>query len=163
MKPFVIWLSGKSRSGKTTLANMLDNRISLKSVIIDWKEVIKYVEKDIEISEEDFKENLHKIVGVILWLLSQNFVVIVPALPVDNSVRKLAEEKVIKEGYRFFGFYLKCNDVLLKARGNDFDLEKSWYEEPKDYEEIDTGHYDEYNSVGLILSYLEDFLEKWVY
>ena len=62
-KPFVIWFTGLSASGKTTLSEHLKlilSNIGLASVLFDGDTMRQGISKDLGFSDEDRKENIRR-------------------------------------------------------------------------------------------------------
>lgn len=77
--PKLIWFTGLSGAGKTTLSKGVHNllkRQHLYSVLLDGDEIRKTINKDLGFSHEDRTENLRRVAEISLLLLQQNLFVI---------------------------------------------------------------------------------------
>ena len=104
---FVVWLTGPSGAGKTTLAEALKERLEgmgLRVEILDGDEIRKELYPDIGFSREA-REMHNRVVIHMAKLLSRNDVVAVVSL---ISPFKRVREKARKEIGRFIEVYLRC-------------------------------------------------------
>ena len=78
--PFVIWLTGLSGSGKSTVAINLRNRLminSIDSTILDGDVIRKGLNSDLGFSINDRKENMRRIAEVSKIIVDSGGIVIV--------------------------------------------------------------------------------------
>tara|TARA_B110000305_G_C19287951_1_gene562667 strand:+ start:257 stop:775 length:519 start_codon:yes stop_codon:yes gene_type:complete len=167
----VIWFTGLSASGKTTLAKSLINFFSkqkLSCVLIDGDDIRSGLSSDLNFSEISRFENIRRISEISKLLLKQLDYVVVSTISPTEDLRKTAK-KII--GHKYFtliylstpletcitrdpkGLYKKSKAGLIKdltGIGSKFEL-------PKFYDfKIDTSNYTELHSASL----LENFIEK---
>lgn len=95
-KSKVIWLTGLSGSGKTTIAKEVENSLHAKGIrtfSLDGDNLRKGLNKDLGFSEEDRVENIRRVGEISKILLSSGCVVIAafisPFTSERNKVRKL--------------------------------------------------------------------------
>ena len=98
-KSKVIWLTGLSGSGKTTIAKELENFLHSKGIrtfSLDGDNLRKGLNKDLGFSEEDRIENIRRVREISKILLSSGCVVIAafisPFASERNKVRKLLKK-----------------------------------------------------------------------
>lgn len=115
---FIIWFTGLSASGKTTLAQELSKRLELgRSVhVLDGDEIRRHLSKDLGFSREDRDTNIRRL-GYVATLLARKGVIsicaaISPYAEVRNEVRQAAE----LEGIPFLEVYLCADLKALIAR-----------------------------------------------
>ncbi|WP_290901274.1 adenylyl-sulfate kinase [Ferroglobus sp.] len=104
---FVIWLTGPSGAGKTTLARALEKKLKemgLKVEVLDGDEIRRKLYPDIGFSKEA-REMHNRVVIHMAKLLSRNGVVAVVSL---ISPYKAVREKAREEIGNFIEVYLKC-------------------------------------------------------
>ncbi|HHC19210.1 MAG TPA: adenylyl-sulfate kinase [Euryarchaeota archaeon] len=104
---FVIWLTGPSGAGKTTLARALEKRLKdmgYKVEVLDGDEIRKTLYPNLGFSKEA-REMHNRIVIHMAKLLSKNgVIVIVSLISPYRSVREYARKEIGK----FIEVYLKC-------------------------------------------------------
>lgn len=108
-EPRLIWLTGLSGSGKTTLALRLEHYLfhnGYKTFLLDGDNVRMGLNKDLDFSEEDRKENLRRIGEVARLMLDAGLVVISAFISPYNSDRISVKEIVAED--RFIEVYVNC-------------------------------------------------------
>ena len=97
----VIWLTGLSGSGKTTIAENLKNKLrdSLSIIILDGDEIRKGLNKDLGFSFEDRTENVRRIAEIAKFLMDKNFMVIVAVISPRKSQRELAKNIIGEDNF----------------------------------------------------------------
>lgn len=108
-KPILIWLTGLSGSGKSTIANRLEQLLHSKGVstyLLDGDNVRLGLNKGLTFSSEDRKENIRRIGEVGKLMLDAGLVVI------SAFVSPFAEDRdgvrdLLKEG-EFFEVFVHC-------------------------------------------------------
>ncbi len=108
MKGFVVWLTGLSGSGKTTIGRILQERIrelGFKAELFDGDEVRKQLSPDLGFTKED--RELHaKRVAYLSRLLARNGIVaIVSLISPYRSFRAFARQEI----GNFVEVYVKCS------------------------------------------------------
>lgn len=78
-KPFLLWLTGLSGSGKSTIANLLDQQLFSKgyhTYILDGDNIRHGLNADLSFDEQSRKENLRRIGEVAKLFLDAGLIVI---------------------------------------------------------------------------------------
>jgi adenylyl-sulfate kinase len=115
---FVLWLTGLSGAGKTTLAGRLVPELlarGLRVEVLDGDEVRTNLSKGLGFSKEDRDTNIRRI-GYVARLLARNGVVAVTAaISPYREVREEVRRAVEADGAEFVEVYVECPlDVLAE-------------------------------------------------
>jgi len=106
MKTFTIWLTGLPCSGKTTIANLLKEKLKeFKVEIIDGDVFRKEFAKDLGFSEEDRKENMLRAAIVAKTANMLGYIAIVALVSPYREVREKIKNEMIKN---FLEVYVTC-------------------------------------------------------
>lgn len=147
-KSIVVWLTGLSSSGKSTIARLLEKKLFDRGVhtfVLDGENLRHGLSGDLDFTEKGRRENIRRVGEVARLFYESGCVTICPFISpyeVDrNFVRKLFPEG------DFFEVYLDCNieeckqrdkkgiyDKVMKGEILDFTGINSPYEPPKDAE-----------------------------
>lgn len=111
---FVLWFTGLSGAGKTTLSRLVEQRLrdlGARVEVLDGDVVRTYLSKGLGFSKADRDENIRRI-GFVCELLSRNGVIaIAAAISPYRSVRDEIRSRVRK----FVEIYVTCPmDVLME-------------------------------------------------
>ena len=112
---FVVWFTGLSGVGKTTLARGLESVLrerSLKVEVLDGDIIRTNLSKGLGFSKEDRDTNIRRI-GFVCRLLARNGVAVIAAA--ISPYREVREE-VRREIGDFMEVYLKCPIPVLEER-----------------------------------------------
>ena len=144
-KPLLIWLSGLSGSGKSTIANVLEKKLyenGFLSYLLDGDNIRVGLNNDLGFSDEDRKENIRRIAEVSKLMIDAGVIVITAFISPFEEERDFAKKLVKKENY--FLVHVDCSiekceerDVkglykkVRKGEIKNFTGIDSPYEEPK--------------------------------
>lgn len=167
---FVIWFTGLSGSGKSTVANAVAKRLfdnGIKNYVLDGDNVRHGLNKDLGFSEDHRKENIRRIGEVSKLFVDGGQVVLTAFISPFAADRELVRN--LLEEDEFVEVYIKCpieecekrdpKGLYVKARKGiitDFTGIDSPYEEPVNPElTIETNTYSLEESVDQIIAYLK--------
>jgi adenylylsulfate kinase len=145
---FVLWFTGLSGSGKSTVANELAKKLFAKGIrnyVLDGDNIRHGLNKDLGFSDADRKENIRRIGEVAKLFVDSGQVVLTAFISPFIADRKLVRNLLEKD--EFIEIYVKCpleecekrdpKGLYQKARKGlipDFTGIHSPYEEPLDPE-----------------------------
>ena len=169
-KGTIVWMTGLSGAGKTTLSIALENALFEQKAlvtILDGDVVRSGLNQDLGFSAEDRKENIRRIGEVAQLLANQAFVVIVAFISPFRKDRDWVRQSM-NDG-RFIEVFIDCpltvceerdtKGLYKKARKgeiNDFTGISSPYEPPTSPEiHIKTSEHSVEDCVGQIIHFLE--------
>jgi adenylylsulfate kinase len=113
---YVIWLTGLSGAGKTSVATALGRRFgerSLRCFILDGDEIRAGLNSDLSFSVDDRAENIRRIAEVAKLIASRENLVIVAAISPRHEHRRLARSIV---GSRFLEVFVDTPLSVCEAR-----------------------------------------------
>ena len=144
---FVVWFTGLSGSGKSTICNSLEELLNTKKVntfILDGDSVRNGLNKDLSFSDEDRSENIRRVAEVSRILMNAGNVVLASFISPFQKDRDIVKEILGKKNYlEIFvntslktcinrdpkGLYQKSKSGLIKnmtAIDSKFDIPKSF-------------------------------------
>ena len=142
---FLIWFTGLSGSGKSTVASRLEEvlyRNGMHTYILDGDNVRRGLNADLDFSDEGRKENIRRIAEVAGLFVDAGLIVMASFISPFRSERALARKVAGKE--RFFEVFVDCpldvceqrdvKGLYKKARAGDiphFTGISSPYERPE--------------------------------
>ncbi|WP_447641707.1 MULTISPECIES: adenylyl-sulfate kinase [Chitinophagaceae] len=112
----VMWLTGLSGAGKTTIAYSLQSYLSGQPIVVlDGDELRNGINKYLDFSEKDRIENVRRTAELAKLLIQQNYIVIVSLITPLESMRDLAR-KIIEPSTPFFLIYVNANILTCSQR-----------------------------------------------
>ena len=168
-KACVIWLTGLSGSGKSTIANELEyklNKMNYHTYLLDGDNIRSGLNSDLGFTEADRKENIRRISEVAKLFVDAGIITITAFISPFIEDRKRAREIIGEDFIEVFvdtpleecikrdpkGLYKKA----LKGEIKNFTGIDSPYEKPIHPDiYIDTTKNDIISSVNLIINYLK--------
>uniref|UniRef100_UPI00406C1B0A adenylyl-sulfate kinase n=1 Tax=Neobacillus sp. FSL H8-0543 TaxID=2954672 RepID=UPI00406C1B0A len=170
-KSIIIWFTGLSGSGKSTIANGLQHKLFEKNIsvyLLDGDNLRHGINKNLSFSAEDRQENIRR-TAEIGKLFVDAGIVVIAALISPFEKERLNARALFKQG-EFIEVYIKCSlqecenrdpkGLYKKARKGEiihFTGIDQPYEEPRNPEIIiDTNKLSIDKSVEILLDYLFD-------
>ncbi len=170
MRNRVIWFTGLSGAGKTTLALATKKALEamhLKCIVLDGDQIRKGLCSDLGFSETDRSENVRRVVEVAKLFLEEDFFVLVSVISPHEKDRKNVRELVGESRYcevyvstplhvcekrDLKGLYKKAHNSEL----HNFTGISSNYEAPKNpHLVIDTSKLEINQAVSQILAFVK--------
>ena len=116
-KPILIWLSGLSGSGKSTIANELEKKLyknGFLSYLLDGDNIRVGLNKDLGFSDNDRKENIRRISEVSRLMIDAGIIVITAFISPFDEERELARTLVLSDNY--FLVHVDCSVEKCEER-----------------------------------------------
>jgi len=168
---FVLWFTGLSGSGKSTIANALAAELfsqNINTYVLDGDNIRHGLNKDLGFSDDDRKENIRRIAEVSKLFVDNGTIAITAFISPFREDRERA--RAILPQDEFIEVYIKCplqacedrdpKGLYKKARNGEipaFTGIDSPYEEPMNPELIiDTDGLSVQQSVAQIVQYLQN-------
>ncbi len=116
-RPCVVWFTGLSGAGKSTIANLLEQRLhvlGLHTTMLDGDNVRHGLNKDLGFTEEDRIENIRRIAEVARLMVDAGLIVLVSFISPFREERQMARELV--EDNQFCEVYVDTPLVVAEER-----------------------------------------------
>ncbi len=114
-KGIVVWLFGLSGAGKTTISNLLKEKLEndgFTAVALDGDELRKSINKDLSYSEMDRQENLRRAAEIAKIMLNNNMITICSFITPLQKHRNVVSGII---GNNYFEVFVDCPlDVCFK-------------------------------------------------
>jgi len=101
-KPCVVWFTGLSGAGKSTIANLVEKRLhasGLHTYVLDGDNVRKGLTKDLGFTDEDRVENIRRVAEVAALMVDAGLIVITAFISPFRSERAMARGRVRPEEF----------------------------------------------------------------
>ena len=163
-KSCVLWFTGLSASGKSTLANELDKalyQMGIYSYVLDGDNIRHGLNKDLGFSHKDRKENIRRIGEVSKLFVDAGLLTIVALISPFREDRDLVR-KIFSEG-EFIEIYVKCSLEVCEIRDPKGLYKKARLDEIKEFTGI-SSPYEEAFSPEIVVntetSSVEDCIQQ---
>ena len=116
-QPLLIWLSGLSGSGKSTIANELEKKLyknGCLSYLLDGDNIRVGLNNDLGFTNEGRKENIRRIAEVSRLMIDAGLIVITAFISPFDKERELAKSLVLENNY--FLVHINCSVVKCEER-----------------------------------------------
>ena len=170
-KPFILWFTGLSGSGKSTVANLVEKRLyslGKHTSLLDGDDVRHGLNKDLGFTDADRVENIRRIAEVAKLMVDSGQIVLVSFISPFRSERRMARE-LVEQG-EFFEIFIDTPIHIAEERDpkglykkmrrgelKNFTGIDSPYEVPENAEiRIDTITHAPEQAVEQIISYLTE-------
>jgi len=118
-KSALIWITGLSASGKSSIAIELEHRLfhrKIKTFVLDGDNVRHGLNKDLGFSPGDRKENLRRVGEVSKLLVDAGIITIAAFISPYASDRQRVRELFRGDKEEFIEIYLKCALAVCESR-----------------------------------------------
>jgi bifunctional enzyme CysN/CysC len=98
-KPCVVWLTGLSGSGKSTIANLVERRLhalGVHTTLLDGDNVRHGLNRDLGFTEADRIENIRRVAEVAKLMVDAGVVVLVSFISPFRAERRMARDLVLE-------------------------------------------------------------------
>ena len=116
-KPCVLWFTGLSGAGKSTIANLVETRLhalGCHTYVLDGDNVRRGLNKDLGFTETDRVENIRRVAELSRILVDAGLIVLVAFISPFRAERQIARELV--EAGEFFEVFVDVPLAVAEAR-----------------------------------------------
>jgi bifunctional enzyme CysN/CysC len=116
-RPCVVWLTGLSGAGKSTIANVLEDRLNSlgrHTYLLDGDNVRKGLNKDLGFTDADRVENIRRVAEVSKLMVDAGLIVITSFISPFESERQMARELFAEE--EFIEVFIDAPLAVAEAR-----------------------------------------------
>ena len=156
-KPFILWLTGLSGAGKSTIADLLEQKLfemNKHTYILDGDNLRRGLNKDLNFSNYSREENIRRTAEVAKLMIDAGLIVIVSIISPFNSDRKNARSLVMKN--EFFEIFVNAPLSVCEKRDPKGLYKKARLGEIKNFTGIDSVYETPTNPEIILNSDLKD-------
>lgn len=116
-KGIVVWLTGLSGAGKTTIVQNLGQKLQQKEylyVILDGDEMRKHLNQDLGFTDADRKENVRRTAEIARMFADRGAIVLCSMMSPMREMRTIAQNIIEKE--RFWEVFVDCPIAVCMQR-----------------------------------------------
>jgi adenylyl-sulfate kinase len=139
-KPLVLWMTGLSGAGKTTIAIELEKKLfgeNYKTVLLDGDNIRSGLNSNLSFSETDRTENIRRIAEVAKLFAGNGIIVIAGFISPLESMRKMAKDII---GNDYADVFVSCPMEVCEQRDVKGLYRKARLGELKDFTGVDAGY-----------------------
>ena len=140
-KPVVLWFTGLSASGKTTIANLLEEYLHARdrhTFLLDGDNMRHGLNKDLSFTDPDRVENIRRIAEISKLMVEAGLIVIASFISPFYTDRRMARS-LMEEG-EFIEIYINASIELCASRDPKGLYKKAQNGEIKNFTGIDSGY-----------------------
>jgi len=134
----VLWLTGLSGSGKSTIANALERKLldaGFLTYLLDGDNLRHGLNGDLGFEEADRKENIRRVIEVSRLFLDAGIITLISIISPYMEERKKARNHIGKD---YVEIYVKCPVTICKTRDPKKLYEKAEKGEIKNFTGLDS-------------------------
>jgi len=116
-RPGVVWLTGLSGSGKSTIANIVESKLhtlGVRTYLLDGDNVRHRLNRDLGFTDADRVENIRRIAEVSGLMVDAGLVVLVSFISPFRAERRLARDRV--EADEFIEVHVDASVAVAESR-----------------------------------------------
>ena len=163
-KGAVVWLTGLSGAGKSTIANELEREFynrSMQAYVLDGDNIRHGLNRDLGFSPEDRVENIRRVAEVAALFADSGQIAITAFISPYRAERRRAREIALENGIDFFEIYIKAPLEVCEQRDPKSLYKKARAGEIKDFTGIDAP-YEEPEEADLVVETARQTLNESV-
>jgi len=162
-KPAIIWFTGMSGSGKSTIANAVDvqlHSLGCHTYVLDGDNIRTGLNKNLGFSDDDRKENIRRISEVAKLFADAGTIVLTAFISPFIEDRNIARE-ILSKDFNFIEVYIEADLATCESRDPKGLYKKARAGEIKNFTGIDSPYEAPVNP-ELILNTASNSLEECV-